>query len=136
MQLDSSLRIAVLSKAALTEASTYYAQGGVAAVLDEADMRSAILAASDDLQELRWIGGAGSLAGARMAMADLSGAMAHSVDFTNCSLKGAKLRNANLKFANFTNANLAGGNGASERAQRWRGSGEADPWAPTAPWRR
>lgn len=78
------------------------------AVLDEADMRSAILAASDDLQELRWIGGAGSLAGARMAMADLSGAMAHSVDFTNCSLKGAKLRNANLKFANFTNANLAG----------------------------
>jgi L-aspartate oxidase len=37
LRLESSLRIAVLSKAALTEASTYYAQGGVAAVLDETD---------------------------------------------------------------------------------------------------
>ena len=37
LQLSSSLRIAVLSKAELTEASTYYAQGGVAAVLDATD---------------------------------------------------------------------------------------------------
>ena len=37
LNLDPSLRIAVLSKAVLTEASTYYAQGGVAAVLDDTD---------------------------------------------------------------------------------------------------
>jgi L-aspartate oxidase len=37
LKLDPSLRIAVLSKAELTDASTYYAQGGVAAVLDETD---------------------------------------------------------------------------------------------------
>lgn len=37
LQLSTSLRIAVLSKAELTEASTYYAQGGVAAVLDATD---------------------------------------------------------------------------------------------------
>lgn len=37
LNLSKSLRIAVLSKAALTEASTYYAQGGVAAVLDATD---------------------------------------------------------------------------------------------------
>lgn len=37
LRLDSDLRIAVLSKAALTEANTYYAQGGVAAVLDATD---------------------------------------------------------------------------------------------------
>ncbi|HEX6591191.1 MAG TPA: L-aspartate oxidase [Moraxellaceae bacterium] len=37
LKLDPSLRIAVLSKATLSDASTYYAQGGVAAVLDETD---------------------------------------------------------------------------------------------------
>lgn len=37
LKLDPSLRIAVLSKAELTDASTYWAQGGVAAVLDETD---------------------------------------------------------------------------------------------------
>ena len=37
LRLGPALRIAVLSKGALTEASTYYAQGGVAAVLDETD---------------------------------------------------------------------------------------------------
>ncbi|MDO9620303.1 MAG: FAD-binding protein, partial [Moraxellaceae bacterium] len=37
LRLASDLRIAVLSKAALTEANTYYAQGGVAAVLDATD---------------------------------------------------------------------------------------------------
>ena len=34
LKLPSHLKIAVLSKAELSEASTYYAQGGVAAVLD------------------------------------------------------------------------------------------------------
>lgn len=37
LKLDPSLKIAVLAKAELTDASTYYAQGGVAAVLDETD---------------------------------------------------------------------------------------------------
>lgn len=37
LKLAPSLRIAVLSKAALTDASTYYAQGGVAAAMDETD---------------------------------------------------------------------------------------------------
>jgi len=37
LRLPPALRIAVLSKGSLTEASTYYAQGGVAAVLDETD---------------------------------------------------------------------------------------------------
>ncbi len=37
LNLDASLRIAMISKAALTEASTYYAQGGVAAVVDASD---------------------------------------------------------------------------------------------------
>ena len=37
LTLPESLKVAVLSKAELTEASTYYAQGGVAAVLDETD---------------------------------------------------------------------------------------------------
>jgi len=37
LNLSPALRVAVLSKAALTDASTYYAQGGVAAVLDETD---------------------------------------------------------------------------------------------------
>ncbi len=37
LRLSSELRIAVLSKAELTEANTYYAQGGVAAVLDATD---------------------------------------------------------------------------------------------------
>ncbi|MEY2863202.1 MAG: hypothetical protein RLY58_909 [Pseudomonadota bacterium] len=37
LSLPSHLRVAVLAKAVLTEASTYYAQGGVAAVLDETD---------------------------------------------------------------------------------------------------
>lgn len=37
LSLPSDLRVAVLAKAVLTEASTYYAQGGVAAVLDETD---------------------------------------------------------------------------------------------------
>ncbi|MEC7120188.1 MAG: L-aspartate oxidase [Pseudomonadota bacterium] len=37
LSLPSSLRVAVLAKAVLTEASTFYAQGGVAAVLDETD---------------------------------------------------------------------------------------------------
>ncbi len=37
LKLGKSLRIAVLSKAALTDASTYYAQGGVAAAMDETD---------------------------------------------------------------------------------------------------
>lgn len=37
LHLPAELRIAVLSKGALTAANTYYAQGGVAAVLDESD---------------------------------------------------------------------------------------------------
>jgi L-aspartate oxidase len=37
LKLPDTLKVAVLSKAELTEASTYYAQGGVAAVLDETD---------------------------------------------------------------------------------------------------
>jgi len=37
LSLPSHLRVAVMAKAPLTEASTYYAQGGVAAVLDETD---------------------------------------------------------------------------------------------------
>ncbi len=37
LRLPETLRVAVLSKAEPTEASTYYAQGGVAAVLDETD---------------------------------------------------------------------------------------------------
>jgi len=37
LSLPSHYNIAILAKAALTEASTYYAQGGVAAVLDETD---------------------------------------------------------------------------------------------------
>ncbi|MEL0028846.1 MAG: FAD-dependent oxidoreductase, partial [Perlucidibaca sp.] len=37
LNLSPTLRIAVLSKAALNDGSTYYAQGGVAAVLDETD---------------------------------------------------------------------------------------------------
>jgi len=36
-RLDSSLRIAVLCKGILSEGSTYYAQGGVAAVMDDED---------------------------------------------------------------------------------------------------
>ncbi|MDF2444781.1 MAG: L-aspartate oxidase [Moraxellaceae bacterium] len=41
LKLDPSLRVAVLSKAELTDASTYYAQGGVAAVMDETDSTEA-----------------------------------------------------------------------------------------------
>ena len=37
LSLPHHYNIAVLAKAPLTEASTYYAQGGVAAVLDETD---------------------------------------------------------------------------------------------------
>lgn len=37
LSLPSHLQVAVMAKADLTEASTYYAQGGVAAVLDETD---------------------------------------------------------------------------------------------------
>ncbi|MCU0188922.1 FAD-binding protein, partial [Citrobacter freundii] len=37
LSLPNHFNIAVLAKAALTEASTFYAQGGVAAVLDETD---------------------------------------------------------------------------------------------------
>ncbi|AXI02820.1 L-aspartate oxidase [Aquirhabdus parva] len=37
LSLPSHLHVAVMAKAPLTEASTYYAQGGVAAVLDETD---------------------------------------------------------------------------------------------------
>ncbi len=37
LRLDPKLRVAVLSKSVLTEASTYYAQGGVAAVTDHDD---------------------------------------------------------------------------------------------------
>lgn len=37
LSLPSHLNVAVLAKSVLTEASTYYAQGGVAAVLDETD---------------------------------------------------------------------------------------------------
>ena len=35
LSLPQHFKIAVLAKSALTEASTFYAQGGVAAVLDE-----------------------------------------------------------------------------------------------------
>jgi len=41
LKLAPSLRVAVLSKAELTDASTYYAQGGVAAVMDETDSTAA-----------------------------------------------------------------------------------------------
>jgi L-aspartate oxidase len=41
LKLSSDLRIAVLSKASLSDASTYYAQGGVAAVMDETDSTTA-----------------------------------------------------------------------------------------------
>lgn len=37
LSLPTHLKVAVLAKSILTEASTYYAQGGVAAVLDETD---------------------------------------------------------------------------------------------------
>ena len=37
LSLPSHYNIAILAKAELTEASTFYAQGGVAAVLDETD---------------------------------------------------------------------------------------------------
>lgn len=37
LSLPTHLKVAVLAKSVLTEASTYYAQGGVAAVLDETD---------------------------------------------------------------------------------------------------
>lgn len=37
LSLPNHFKIAVLAKSALTDASTYYAQGGVAAVLDESD---------------------------------------------------------------------------------------------------
>ena len=37
LSLPNHFKIAVLAKSVLTEASTYYAQGGVAAVLDETD---------------------------------------------------------------------------------------------------
>ncbi|XID75568.1 L-aspartate oxidase [Alkanindiges sp. WGS2144] len=37
LSLPEHLKVAVLAKSVLTEASTYYAQGGVAAVLDETD---------------------------------------------------------------------------------------------------
>ena len=37
LQLDPALRVALLSKSTLDEGSTLYAQGGIAAVLDEAD---------------------------------------------------------------------------------------------------
>ncbi len=37
LRLSPQLKVAVLSKSQLTEASTYYAQGGVAAVLDDTD---------------------------------------------------------------------------------------------------
>ena len=44
LKLDPSLHIAVLSKATLSDASTYYAQGGVAAVMDETDSTDAHVA--------------------------------------------------------------------------------------------
>ncbi len=44
LKLNPSLRVAVLSKAELTDASTYYAQGGVAAVMDETDSTDAHVA--------------------------------------------------------------------------------------------
>ena len=37
LSLPDHFNIAVLAKSALTDASTFYAQGGVAAVLDETD---------------------------------------------------------------------------------------------------
>ena len=37
LSLPQHFKIAVLAKSSLTDASTYYAQGGVAAVLDETD---------------------------------------------------------------------------------------------------
>ncbi len=37
LSLPSHVRVAILAKSVLTDASTYYAQGGVAAVLDETD---------------------------------------------------------------------------------------------------
>lgn len=44
LKLSASLRVAVLSKAELTDASTFYAQGGVAAVMDETDSTAAHVA--------------------------------------------------------------------------------------------
>ncbi|HET8731636.1 MAG TPA: L-aspartate oxidase [Moraxellaceae bacterium] len=44
LKLGPSVRVAVLSKAELTAASTYYAQGGVAAVMDETDSTEAHVA--------------------------------------------------------------------------------------------
>mgnify|MGYP001953013276 CR=1 FL=1 len=41
LQLPDSFKIAVLSKASLTSGSTYQAQGGVAAVLDDTDSTQA-----------------------------------------------------------------------------------------------
>ena len=37
LDLPSNTHIAIVSKGQLTEGSTYYAQGGIAAVLDETD---------------------------------------------------------------------------------------------------
>lgn len=44
LQLPQSLSIAILSKGPLTEANTYYAQGGVAAVIDKEDSLDAHIA--------------------------------------------------------------------------------------------
>lgn len=74
------------------------------AVLDEADLRKAVLAIAGDAWHIVRPGGIG----ASMAAANLEEADAGRVDFSNCSLKSARLRGANLKGAIFTGAVLAG----------------------------
>lgn len=71
--------------------------------LDQADMRAAVIWASDEVRGLRWIGGRGS-----DEALEGDGAVAHGVDFSNCSLQGARFRDANLKNADFSGANLTG----------------------------
>ena len=89
---------ALMQRADLRGAS--FAGGALTgANLDQADMRAAVLWASDEVLGLRWVGGRSSKPGA-------DGAMTHGVDFSHCSLQGARLRDANLKNADFTGANL------------------------------
>lgn len=93
----------------------------VGANLDQADMRAAVLWASDSLRGMRRVGARGeALDGEPQA----GGGVAHGVDFSNCSLQGARMREANLKNADFSGANLANADlqGAKLEGVRLRGA--------------
>jgi uncharacterized protein YjbI with pentapeptide repeats len=101
--------------------ATFAGASLVGANLDQADMRAAVLWASDQLRGMRRVGArddrleAGKAAG---------GGIAHGVDFSNCSLQGARMREANLKNADFTGANLTNADliGAKLEGVRLRGA--------------